>query len=419
MNFSFSYSEIDITPPIGIRLGGYAHRLAKPSTHVHDPLFARLLYISGKDKEILLVQLDILGIYLRDSIFLKSLIKRETGIKDENIFITSIHTHSSPETVIPMWPNTFPYSRKEKELFNKWWRGVFKKIAFSSGKLLDNISRGSLKIGSIPLEQICHNRTFGEEGLIDNTLRVAWLNSKKTNVVLLSLACHPVCNTDLGISADYPGAIYRELNKRGIKSIFLTGSAGDMNPNKKGREYIEYIGKNVSYSFFDNLHLLKKVKLDSMSIAGLNIKIPLRLPDIDDPKNNFLEAYNECVNKNFANDCLVKLLYADEAYEISKEKNKRKNTFIHGFRLGKLFFITVPGEMFIEIEKEIVNDLGINSGSTIFLSNYSEDYIGYIPLKKAFELKRYEARLARWSRITPRGVQHLKKKLKELYKNLK
>jgi len=413
---SFSYEKIDITPPIGIRLGGYAHRLGKPSIKVHDPLYSRLLYITNNVDEILIVQMDILGIYLSDAENIKEKIHRKTGIKKDNIFIIAIHNHSSPETIIPMWPNTFPYSIDEKNLFDKWWNITVNKIVEASQKTVDSYKNGIISFGKIPVKQLCGNRTYGEEGEVSKNIYVVTFRNSESNILLLNYACHPVCNTDLGISADYPGAIYSEMLKKGWETIFTTGSTGDINPLQKGRQYIDYIGKTISQSICENLNILKEVGENTINIWTEYFKVRLRTPSIPDPKQYFLKTYERCGDNQFKQECLVKLLYADEFYEISKDGKHEKTTIIRMFSIGKLLFITVPGEMFLEIENELRSEIEKNGMFPIF-SNYSEDYIGYIPTKKAFELNRYEARLARWSRITPTGVKRIKNKIREIYKN--
>src|SRR5262245_5745025 len=52
-------ATIDITPPIGYPLWGYAARRDQPSTGVHDPLHARALVLAVGKSKLAIVSLDL------------------------------------------------------------------------------------------------------------------------------------------------------------------------------------------------------------------------------------------------------------------------------------------------------------------------------------------------------------------------
>jgi neutral ceramidase len=54
-------SAIDITPPVGTALDGYGGR-TDVSLGVHDPLYARALYLDDGTTQIALVVCDLIGI---------------------------------------------------------------------------------------------------------------------------------------------------------------------------------------------------------------------------------------------------------------------------------------------------------------------------------------------------------------------
>jgi len=413
-----SYRRIDISPPIGIRLGGYAHRLGKPSTKIHDPLYSRLLYISDNKEDILIIQSDLLGIYKKDANYIKKKIHEKTGLSIENIFLTTIHSHSSPETIIPMWPNTFPYTRNEEILFEKWWNETIEKIVNASEEVINNPSYFRVMYGVFKVENLCVNRTFGENGFKDENLYTLLFYNNDKRIFLLNYACHPVCNTDMGISADYPGAIHRYLIEKGFETIFIIGSAGDINPLKKGREYIEYMGRRISNTVLNNINGMKNLDQSNLSIIENDIVFPFRQVNAENPKRRFEEVYRECIDKLDDPECIVKLLYADEEYEISKRNEKEKRTIIHAFKIGDVMFLTVPGELFAEIDSKIRKFLSRNGIKLSIVSNYSEDYIGYIPTVEAFRNNKYEARLARWSRVTIDAEKIFLEETKSLVKEL-
>ncbi len=88
-------SKVEITPPIGVKLGGFAARY-KGSEGVHDPLYARTLYIKGEERSLLLISNDLVNV--PDSIVssVRAEVTSRTDLEEEGILISATHTHSGP-----------------------------------------------------------------------------------------------------------------------------------------------------------------------------------------------------------------------------------------------------------------------------------------------------------------------------------
>jgi len=97
------FSMADITPSIPVKLYGYASRKTY-SEGVHDPLTARAVVFESNGKKILFVSTDI-GSYPRDvfPVFQRAIMDRY-GLKESEIFLSTIHSHSSP--VLSLNPET-------------------------------------------------------------------------------------------------------------------------------------------------------------------------------------------------------------------------------------------------------------------------------------------------------------------------
>jgi hypothetical protein len=88
--------EIDITPPIGVKLAGYGAR-TEASRGIHDPLKAQVLQIKIGDSSTLIITMDLLGIQTHFSDKLRGIIHQETEIPEDHILLTCSHTHSGPQ----------------------------------------------------------------------------------------------------------------------------------------------------------------------------------------------------------------------------------------------------------------------------------------------------------------------------------
>jgi len=402
------FTEIDITPPPGLRLGGYMQRLGLPARGHKDPLYARILQLEQGDVELAIVQLDLLGVYRDLADLVKSTIHKATGIRE--VMVTTTHTHSAPETIIPMWPNTLPYSEEEKRLLNTWISNLIEKIEASiKTSTVEPVE--SLYLCYTDIGELCYNRAFPGE-LYDSKISVLVVKTPRWRLVLYSTPCHPVCNTDLYYSADYHSHIVRVLRNEGYRALSLTGAAGDVDPVKKGYEYAEYMGIEISRRILRAIVNCKAVKA-SLSAITSEIEVPTRRVNYEDALKIFREVYwkyadlfrAERLKGNVDPEyfkIFEELIYADQELEVAKISSYTRKTLLQVFRVGEdTFILGFPGEMISETSLLIKKAL---LGLHVIISTYTNDYIGYVPTERFFNSGKYEARTALWS-IVERNVE--------------
>jgi Neutral/alkaline non-lysosomal ceramidase, N-terminal len=222
-------ARIDITPPIGHQMGGYAAR-KHGSTGLHDPLYATVLVIEEGDNSVALVTCDLRSFV---STRVGELAKQKFGIK--NTLIDVSHTHSGPLT----W-----------ELRSSWYAEAEDKMVEAIGRAKASMFPASLQIstGHIYLG-------FNRRKIIDGKGYMWWRNAEElpshpvdptVNIlqvkdnggrirgVLVNYACHPsvLGPQNYNYSADYPGAMKRYVESKipGATALFIQGGAGDINP---------------------------------------------------------------------------------------------------------------------------------------------------------------------------------------------
>lgn len=238
-------SRIDITPPIGFPMWGYASRKDEPSKGIRDPLSARAVVLAvGLDK-VALVSLDLGRPPTRTG---RELIARELKAKGiASFFLVASHTHHGPVLELDNWP-------KEK---NPYVRDLERKIiqvileadaALEPARLL--IVRGE--------ENFNRNRhSRRPDRPIDRELLVARLDSIKTEkpiAHLVNFAAHPTMLPDRlhEFSPDYPGFLAREVEtERGGVCLFLQGAAGDLSPETSHGRTPEAFGKTLGHKVLD------------------------------------------------------------------------------------------------------------------------------------------------------------------------
>jgi neutral ceramidase len=235
-------SLVDITPPLGIQLGGYEElRPDRPAKGIRDPLTARILVLSDGRHSVAYVVADLIGTFpTAEMDQLGARVKSEAGI--EWFFFSVIHSHSAPAM-----HEEYPGGK-----FPEWEQEAIRKIVAGVAETAHRLEPVRLGTGWGQAD-IGHDRRFVQA---DGSIRMLWRNSTRmvtypvdTTVgvlrvdnargealaVLVNYACHPVVFTadnDL-YSADYPGAMrsYVEKNLGGSPiCFFLQGAAGNINP---------------------------------------------------------------------------------------------------------------------------------------------------------------------------------------------
>src|SRR5947208_2596223 len=87
-------AEIEITPPVGMRMAGYFDE--RFSTGVHDPLKAKALVLRQGGEEIAMVFCDLVGISLNVTTNARAQASQKNGIPVPNIMICATHSHTGP-----------------------------------------------------------------------------------------------------------------------------------------------------------------------------------------------------------------------------------------------------------------------------------------------------------------------------------
>jgi len=233
-------AKVDITPPVGGKMSGYAGRGL--STGVHDPLFARIAYFESGETKVALVSWDVCE-------FQSSWLRKELeNLGISNLLLCSTHTHAGPDLDEPDFPSKEkPWRRTVEERI----LDAVKKAAAKTFPAFISAAEGNIAIGynRLKRERDQTATTYFQNpwriplGPVDPTVCVIRIDGEegKTRAVIVCYACHPVVlgpkNTT--ISADYPGVTMKRIEERlgaDALCLFIQGCAGDINPLLMGRE---------------------------------------------------------------------------------------------------------------------------------------------------------------------------------------
>ena len=197
--------------------------------------------IKSGEKTVVIVNVDVCGLNDTFTGLVKKEIYEKNHIPASAVFINSSHTHFAP--VSQNWltwqePNQRPDSIY---LYSTVRNGILNAV----DNALKSMAPAELYFGRGTTD-IGYNRSLKDHPeLYDSAVDVLRLIILKRNTesYLFMAACHPVFSTagklHYTISANYPGVARKLVEERTgtSNSLFLQGTAGDINPKDNG-EYI-------------------------------------------------------------------------------------------------------------------------------------------------------------------------------------
>ena len=231
-------AKIDITPEIPVMLYGYSSRKT-PSEGVHDQLYARAVIFENNGNKLILVSSD-LGSYGAEVFpVLQKSILEQFDLKESELFLSTIHTHSSPILTLNKEngnPNNITYTEKLNH-----------KLLAVIGEALNNLQSVTLGFGKGSSPVGSNRREMKDDGTItlgrnaygetDKEVLVMKISSTedKTLGVIYDYATHStslgprnmlISGDVLGLSAQFTEKI---LGSEVITPVFA-GASGDIDP---------------------------------------------------------------------------------------------------------------------------------------------------------------------------------------------
>jgi neutral ceramidase len=230
---------VDVTPPAGLAMAFYAAR-SGPAVGAHDPITVRALAVG----DTAIVSVDVCGLHedfcarVRDAI-------RASDVGIGEVVVAATHTHSGPTTM----PD-----RLGDDVDEGYVAALYESCVDAVRRAAERRRPTRLRYGAATDPGIARNRRHpgGPTDPVVPVLR--WVDADGRLVaIVVSLACHPVVlgPDNRRWSADYPGVVRSALEAAhpGSVAIFLTGCAGDVDPDfAAGRTFaaVERTGERLA-----------------------------------------------------------------------------------------------------------------------------------------------------------------------------
>ncbi|MCX8065312.1 MAG: neutral/alkaline non-lysosomal ceramidase N-terminal domain-containing protein [Candidatus Hydrogenedentes bacterium] len=388
-------SAVDITPPPGLWMAGYAFRNRPAESAIH-PLWVKAIALKdAQGTTAIIVGCDILGFPQKVAERIKSKVLNELHIHPANVILNSSHTHSGPvieDSLIGIYPiDETEQIDKIKDYTAELERKVFQAITEANSNLCPaklyygkGISRFAVNRRNNKATEIENLSEF--KGPVDYSVPVLFAKSNEDDsiiVILFSYACHGTVLGDYQWCGDYPGFAQTELQSiyPNALAVFLSGCCADIDPMPRlklslARQYGKELCFAVNTAIEDPQKEILPYLITKMEFISLDLEDPITKDELE----------------KIANDpTQVDYKYRSAKYllkELSKGK-KFINSYeypIQVWNLGGVPLIALGGEVVVDYAIFIKEKIGKDA----IVLGYSNDVMGYIPSLRVLREGGYE-----------------------------
>lgn len=387
------FAKTDITPR-DVRHTLY-HHIGDPmgeETPIRDDLFARATAFRVGGDVAIWVTADLLCV---STTVRNRVIERlaEQGLAPERVALCATHTHTAPSVVPfhgrPATPDAY-LDRLADSLV-----GV-------ATEALQNASPATIGFAKTEVDLNVNRREIGRmsvindsdaaTGLVDDELLVAKVESEAGVGLLLNYAAHPLTMSERvpQISADFPGRTVGRLeaDSSTVFAQFLQGCAGNLNMKMHGdEEQAEQVGGALAEAVA--MAAVTESDVTGIRMAAETVRLPWGpVPTVAEAEAILgRERSGQDQSSYGGRRCLD---WAEDLWETVSvgDVTPYKEVTVQAMRLGDAVFVSLPGEVFVEIGLAIKERVQAEHVFVVAYANNCE--VGYVPTAAAFGEGGYE-----------------------------
>lgn len=434
--FRAGAAKVKITPPVGSIMGN-SYGIGV-SQGIHDDLHARTLVFKQGDVKAAFIALDIISVPYFLVVKSREMIATETGIPKENIILCATHVHAGPQLNPLFWDAVGGLPKqKSTEYFEK----LPSMIATSVNEAIDKLQPVKVSVGTVQETTVNFNRRFLMKdgtfrmnpgklnpnsvramGPIDPDLNVVYFETldSKPLATLVNFALHPAIVGGNEFSADFPGKIadlLATVKGEEMVTVFTNGNSGNINhvdvnqPNQLGgQSESTRIAVILAGDVMKALSSLRPLEINKLQVSTREVELPAFEFKEGDVKwaKEVVAKMGQPKSPPFSD--LVQAWKIIDLYDFGggdEERFKLTTTVpikqgggvlkseVNAIVLGdELALVGFPGDAFVEL------GLAIKQNSpypyTIVNEQSGNGTLSYVPNRKAFYEKGYEAESARF-----------------------
>jgi len=374
----------DITPPLGLWMGGYAAR-KEPARGIAQPLHAKAMAVADSGgRRAVLVTIDVLGLTEPAVEHIAGAARARYGLPRECLLLCSSHTHSGP---IVRDQLAVAYDLKPSQ-----WEDVRASTRRMEGQIVDVIGRalGSMQPARLRWAQgragfAANRRTaISPSGPVDHTVPVLAVERRDGSLagVVFGYACHNTTlpPTFVSFHGDYAGVAKAELERRhpGAVALFIQGCGADANPAPRGTlELAVQHGRELADSV-DRVLAGGPELTGRLRAAFTTVSLAYApAPDAEGWRRQLADS-NVYVQRHAQ---MMLDVIARDGRTVAAEPAP-----LHVLRLGPLSLVALSGEVVVDYALAIKKKYGEGT----WVAGYTDSVFGYVPSVRVLHEGGYE-----------------------------
>ncbi|MFD2647349.1 neutral/alkaline non-lysosomal ceramidase N-terminal domain-containing protein [Devosia albogilva] len=376
-------ATVDITPPAGLHLAGFAARTL-PSTGTHDPLTARAIAVD----DTAIVALDVVGIH--ESMARR--IRQRCCLPEDRVIVTATHTHGAPVSMQGRLGRS-----ADPDFLKQMENGAVEAIRLA----VESQQEATIAVGMGGDPGVAWNRRH-KDGPLDRSVPVIRIRNGAGAciAVMVSYACHPVVlgADNLLMTADYPYYVRQALEAEhpGAVAVFLTGCCGDANTGHTARASWT-LAANAERTFATAERLGRRVAAAALEapeevvtggVGAGHRELDLALTRLEDTPLNELAARWRAEQQDA--EAVQAILLGHWIEWAERNKNVEPGSWRARVSLldwAGIPIVAMPGEIFSETGLSVRSACGDRAA---FVLAYAEGTPGYIPPRSEYPHGGYE-----------------------------
>jgi len=390
------FSEIDITPPVGISKIGWL--IDVKSGCVLDPLFARAAVFENAGNRVGFIQVDTLSIRRAQVAELRRRIEAEFGFPGANVMIAATHNHAGPaiadvgdakcdvaytKTFMDNCVRAFGAALNAMEDAEVGFNHVFEFSVASNRRVLMRDGTARTHGTFTDPDALCL------EGPIDPEVAVLAARNRAGELIgcLANFACHPTHHgPEPGLSAGYPGVLAAEMKRRGCPiTLFLNGACGNTHhSNPAGGDVSkEQAGRTLAADAQRAIEGMAFTSAAEIGAASTVLDAPFRQATAEEIAGSIRGA------QRFSDPSWYERAMNDLLAEIKLRRTRPAEVLV--LRIGNTAWAAIPAEYFVEFGLRIKLAAHPRHALVVEAAN---GMIGYVPTREAFAHGGYETTFA-------------------------
>jgi neutral ceramidase len=407
-----------INPELGDDLAGQFHR--RLCEGIRDNLEANVLYLADDNLQVLLLSLDVAGLFEADYMGeLRTAIEAATGVPARHIIITSTHTHDAPDTM-----GLLPDSVKNEPYLQRlvgWLAEVSGEAVAQARPARIGWAQGEAHVGFN--RRLCwadgSHSMYGDatrpdftglEGPDDPSHTILFaVDEAGEPIAIVHANCgHATCiESSTFASADFPGEVRKLIRatlKPDLPVLYLQGASGDTSPWNEvgpqrrwnGEERAREVGALLAGETLRLMRLTTPVADPVFRHVFEDLTVDVRLPSAEE-----LAAAEAIVAQGQEGAGRAPWILADAGVlRLQREfaADPREILPLHALRLGDLVILTNPCELYCQFGLDIKRR---SPAPVTMVAQLTDGFSGYCPTVPALMGGGYSGSAIHWARLEP------------------